>query len=420
MLKLAFQLLLAALPCLLLGQRQYLEATITTNDGNKLTGKIAVENWIKSPRAIEFTSGGGSQKAYRVADLSGFSVVGHGGQKLYYERKEVDIEVSSHILSELETTPELHYQRDTAWLQLIYQGAWKLFTFTSITGKQHFFVEPDGSNPKELVRKLWKNDYKIESVDLYRKQLLELTQDCPTAQKMLLAGDWGPKPGERLLEKGLLSFCKTVDECAGSKASYLLFAEKSKMTGQVLLGAHLSSYNFNPASNREISGVSGYQLGFGFNYFFRKSNKRTAFYNEVIFYNDNKKSDTHITFGTQNFISIIDYRSSQIGISNTVSFKISKLSIMPAIKIGMAHRLGLNWDITERTGYINSIDNAPTYDKHYYKRFYEFGPTIGLSGQYKRIGLDIRIANTYTTGYFGLSKKPSSQYLALSLSYQVF
>ena len=119
MLKLAFQLLLAALPCLLLGQRQYLQATITTNDGTKIDGKIAVKNWTKSPSAIEFTSGGGSQKTYRVADLSGFSVVGHGGGKLYYERKEVDIEVSSHILSELETNPELHYQQETAWLQLI-------------------------------------------------------------------------------------------------------------------------------------------------------------------------------------------------------------------------------------------------------------------------------------------------------------
>ena len=277
-------LLFILLPLHVFAQRQYLAATITTNDGQKVEGKVAVVNWQKSPSTIEFTASNGNEKKYAIVDLSEFMVVRNDGGKLFYERKKVDIEVSSHILSELEITPELHYKQEIAWLQLIYQGEWKLYAYTSATGKQHFFIETDGNNPKELVRKQWKNEFKIESVDLYRKQLIDMTQDCPTAQKMLLAGGWGPKPGEGLREKDLVSFCKTIDKCRGDETGYLLAPEKSKMTGQVLAGLHFSRYNFRPVSYKEIKGVSGFQIGFGVTYFLKKSNERSAFYNEVIFF----------------------------------------------------------------------------------------------------------------------------------------
>jgi hypothetical protein len=415
--------LLVFLPCLLFAQRQYFDATITTNNGQKVEGKIAVENWFKTPRSIEFKTEKDASTIYQISELSSFVVTRADGQKLIFDRKVVELEVSPNKLGELEGEATLHYQRDTAWLQLVYQGTWKLYSVAQ-NGKTHFLVQTKDEQPVELVLKSWRRqndkEYLIQHVNMYRKQLVDLATGCPAAQKKVLSSDWGPKSGEELQEKDLVKFFKIVDDCKASKTTYELSAEKSKITGQVLLGTHLSSYNFNPAANREINGLLGYQIGFGASFFLRKSNKRTAFYNELIFYHDLKKSDTHITYGTQNFISIIEYRSSQIGVSNMMSFKISKLTIAPAIKIGIVHRLGVSWDITERTGYTNTIDNAPVYDKHHYKRFYEFGPTIGLCGQYNRIGLDIRLANMYSTGYFGLSKKPSSKVIAFNLTYQIF
>lgn len=412
--------LLAFLPSLLFAQRQYLEATITTNDGLKIDGKVAAESWAKTPSSIDFTINNGNEKTYSIADLSGFTVTRKDGGKLFFERKEVEIEISSHILSELEITPVLHYQNETAWLQLIYQGRWKLYTFTSKSGKQHFFVESDGGNPKELVRKQWKNDYKIESVDLYRKQLLELAQDCAPVQKMLLSKKWAPRQGEGLNEKDLLSFCKEIDNCAGTKPTYVLTREKSKLTGLILAGAHYSTYQFSPYSSREINGFSGGQIGVGLNYFFRKSNNRIALYNEVMFYND-KITDTDTDIGSLKLVSIIEYRSSQIALNNMVTFKLTKLPITPCLKVGLSNRFGINWEITERKGLPSEVDNITPIDRNSFKEMnHEIGPTIGICGQFKRIGLDVRMANTYLTGSFGLSKKPSSKLFAMSLTYQIF
>jgi hypothetical protein len=416
--------LLVLLPCLLFAQRQYLDATITANDGTKIIGKIAVENWLRTPRTLDFQTGEGASKVYQVSDLAGFEVTRHDGAKLVFDRKVVELEASPNNLKELDFEPTLHYQRDTAWLQLIYQGAWKLYTLIDRSGKSHYLVETEGQQPVDLVLKQWRrqNDREqlIQQVELYRKQLGDLVKDCPTAQKKLLSKGWGPKPGEGLQEKDLLNFLKDIDKCNGVQAAYIITPEKSKMTGQVLAGLHLSNYKFRPASYKEIKGVLGFQIGFGVNYFLKKSNKRTAFYNEVIFINDWNKVDSTISKGTQKTISILEYRSSQIGVNNMLSIRISKLPIAPTLKFGLSHRFGINWDITERSGLASQLESAPTYNRSFYKRFYEMGPAVGFSTQFRRIGLDIRLANTYLVGFFGLSKKPNSRYIALNLTYQVF
>ena len=217
-----------------------------------------------------------------------------------------------------------------------------------------------------------------------------------------------------------MKICKAIDECKGGQATYILTTEKTKLTGQILAGAHLSTYRFTPASKREIKGLSGFQIGFGVNLPINKTNKRLAFYNEVIFYNDWSTSDSTTSKGTQKIISILEYRSSQIGLSNMLSMRISKSPIAPTLKLGLSHRFGIDWDITERSGLASQLENAPTFNRNTYKRFYEMGPAVGISTQFRRIGLDIRLANTYLVGFFGLSKKPNSRYIALNLTYQVF
>jgi hypothetical protein len=111
--KFTFQLLIALLPCLAFAQRQYLDATVTMNDGRKITGKIAVETWLASPRSIDFKEKGGSLKTYRVVDLSQFEVTRYDGVKQYFSRYTIEIEVSPIRTYHLDNNPALRYQRDT-------------------------------------------------------------------------------------------------------------------------------------------------------------------------------------------------------------------------------------------------------------------------------------------------------------------
>lgn len=107
----------------LTAQRQYLIATLTMNNGQTLKGKIAAENWINTPRTIEFTSDGGSVKVYGVNDVVRFEAVRQDGENLHFERHICQIETSPFRLKKLNGDPDLEFKIDTSWHQLLYKGA---------------------------------------------------------------------------------------------------------------------------------------------------------------------------------------------------------------------------------------------------------------------------------------------------------
>lgn len=178
-------LLFTIVPYLIFAQRQYLDATITTNNGQKIVGKIAAENWLTTPRSIDFQTENGDTKTYYVADLSGFEAIRHDGGKLMFSRFEDSIEVSPTAFAKLDLTPAFHFQKDTSWHQLIYRGVWSLYSMVDKTGKSHYFIETDNLKSKELVGKPWLKQIgdrqRVERVDLFRKQLYDLAQGCPEA-----------------------------------------------------------------------------------------------------------------------------------------------------------------------------------------------------------------------------------------------
>jgi hypothetical protein len=408
---------------LLTAQREYLNATVTTNDGVKLAGKIAVENWLKTPNKIEFRIENGASKNYGIADLAGIEVTRTDGFKLYFIRKTVELEVSPANIKELDFKPDLVYQRETVWLELLYQGAWTLYGLTDSGNKRHYLLETNNQQPVELVIKPWlkgnKTAGRLESVDLYKKQLSDLGNDCLQVLKMVREGDIAEKSNLELDQSALINICKAYDACKGTQSKYGLKREKTKWQGHVSAGAHYTQFDFNALpEGRTMSGLSGWQFAFAVRKFIGKSNKRLSFDAEAMILSE-KLNDTKTGIGSVGLTSIFDYKTTELGLSTLAAYRISKAALRPTIKLGLTNRLKLSKNFTNQRGLPNQNPITLTdYSSSIY--WHEIGPSIGLSCQYHRLGLEFRhIRTRYINGDLS-GNKPTSRFYGLSLFYQIF
>lgn len=415
--------LLAFLPGLLFAQRQYLEATITTNDGEKLVGKIAAENWLKTPNTIEFNTENGASKNYGIADLSGIELTRTDGFKLYFCRKTVELEVSPANIKELDFKPDLVYQKETVWLELLYQGTWTLYGITDRGNKRHYFLETYNQQPVELVLKSWLKENKtagrLESVDLYKKQLSDFGSDCLQVLKIVREGGIAAKGNLELDQSALINICMAYDACKETTSKYSLKREKIKWQGHVSAGAHYTQFDFRALfEGRTMSGLSGWQFAFAARKFIGKSNKRLSFDAEAMILSE-KLNDTKTGIGSIGLTSIFDYKTTELSFSTLAAYRITKAAVSPTIKLGLTNRLKLNKKFTNQRG-LPTQDPLTLTDRSSSIHWHEIGPSVGLSFQYYRLGLEFRHTRTrYTNGELS-GKKPTSRFYGVSLFYQLF
>jgi hypothetical protein len=93
-------------------QKKYLEASITTNDGQKIKGQVRAGSWNDNSYAFKFINSDGSKVTYTVPELRSFEVEMEKGNVVYFERKAVEIETSpdKNNVLELDESPELKYK----------------------------------------------------------------------------------------------------------------------------------------------------------------------------------------------------------------------------------------------------------------------------------------------------------------------
>jgi hypothetical protein len=410
------------LPSMLTAQQRYIEVIFKTNAGKSISGKILSDTWNSNPTSLKVVSADETSQTYNVADIESFEVMTHNGERLYYEREDVKIEMSPISINELDSESTLKYQYHQAWLQLVYSGTWKLYRMNDITGKTHWLLNTGLGEIEELVSKAWispdLNSQQIRTIELYKKQLSEFGNGCEEVQRLLNHKKFTSPGRLDLSMKALIEVCEAYDECKKADPIYYAPIERGQFDWRLIAGWHTGGITFEPEYDFSLNGLNGPHFGFAIDYYFSNISKRISIKNELIAYYD-EGPVTIISGSTNLFRTDVDYKSWQILLSNIASLKVWKSPYAPSVMAGLSHRFQPGTNISAKYGLVQFFENANTSDISNLKNFYELGVIAGVSAEFKKFGLSINYHLTSKPIFGGIGDVSNSKTFTVHLSYRI-
>jgi hypothetical protein len=94
------------------------------------------------------------------------------------------------------------------------------------SSKGHYFLKTESQETVKLVSKIWLKSYRVERVDIFRKQLNDLGHGCPEEMKLAGSGILVTGDKQGISEKGLVKVCEAYDQCKGTSDTYRMKKEK--------------------------------------------------------------------------------------------------------------------------------------------------------------------------------------------------
>lgn len=390
-------------PCYVFSQKQYLDASITTNDGQLIKGQVRAGSAINAYR-FEFKEQDGKVKTYDVSQLTSFEVTRKEGDILYYERRAVEIEISPqrNNLLEIDNTPALKFERDTVWLELLYRGSWSLYFLLDKNGKSHYFLATPDGQPVELVNKIWRDGNRLRKVESFRKQLLDFSQDCPQMFSFISTLAFTRK---QLLQAG-----KQYDECKNEKAVYVQTKEQGYFSGQIFGGYSFATLYYLTFKGKKISSPGG-QVGLALEYFPGESQRNLSlFVSTSIHYFSSRLTDRYRPSDLE--MSTIRYRNWLVNLNLLVSFRFNiHKAVKPLFRFGYCSRLALSEDFyAELHGTREVTDLSRIQDL----KGPGFQAVTGL--EYKKFGIELGFQDVF----YKKIRRNSLSFFSLNLNYRLF
>ncbi len=382
-------------------QKKYLDASITTNDGQLIKGQVRAGSTINSYN-LEFTDKDGKVKTYAVSQLKSFEVERKEGDVLYFDRKTVEIEISPerNNLLEIDDSPALQFKRDTAWLELLYRGNWSLYFLLDKSGKSHYFIETPGGQAVELVNKSWRDNSRLKKVESFRKQLLDLSQDCPRMFTLISTLEFN--------EKQLLQAFKEYDRCKNEKPVYEQSKEGGYFSGQLFGGYSLATLHYITYKAKKMSSPGG-QAGIAMEYFPGGAQRNLSLYGSTSLLHFSGQTTERYRPSDLD-ISTIRYRNWLVNINLLVSFRFSThKAIRPVFRFGFFNRFALAEDFYAELRGTNDITNISRIRDLSGLGFQAFA---GL--EYKKYGLDFGFQDIF----YKKIRRNNLSYFSLNLSYR--
>jgi hypothetical protein len=165
---------------------------------------------------------------YRPAQLRGFYIQS-SGEHFYSRVVEVNHKPTQEHL--LENNPVPRFVRDTAFVEVLATGKVSLFRLTDRESKGHFFVQPEGGPPEELLLiKFLAVEGVMSTLPVYRQQLQKLLADCPAVRPQHVA----------YTEKSLQKLVEKYNACHQPATSYVKERQKVRLRPVVFAGGTLS------------------------------------------------------------------------------------------------------------------------------------------------------------------------------------
>ncbi|MBI5916755.1 MAG: hypothetical protein HY842_15365 [Bacteroidetes bacterium] len=270
----------------LLSQKTLLNASITTNDGVTLHGKIDYGGWWKPLEKIKFGQDDRTLANYGINDLQAISITQQDGSQERYLRRVVNLEVSPQKSDLLTKDKGPVFMLDTAWLLLLYQGKYNLFSYRDNSDKWHYFIEEKGKEPIELFKKLYLKEKKgkmtIEVVPYYKIYLDPLIISCNKAHLKLLDG--------KLTRQNLMAVLELYHECENITPDYVWQPEKLPVEVMLAAGTHLTTLDDSRGNvyplmflrEAKWDNPLGWHGGLGINLPVPGTKKHISIYNELL------------------------------------------------------------------------------------------------------------------------------------------
>jgi len=246
--------------------------------------------------------------------------------------------------------------------------------------------------------------------DVFKSQLNELAFGCKEAFELL--------PKLEVEEKQLIKFLKACDACRGRKTEYIRQKEKNLLSGHLLVGIHTTTVSLSPFSSYfDMNGLEGGQIGFGVYYFIGRTNRRLAFYNELLLF-DQRGESTETGPATFGYPTEIKYKTLQLGLSNMASIRLTRAAIAPTLKLGVFHNFAIAKSASFRRMLSQSLwtETASLNDKI---QPYDVGFAGAFGLQYRRFGLEFRYFLTEIL-YNNNNDQGRTKFYGLQLTYLLF
>ncbi len=189
--KLLFIVLFIALPSAIFAQSNYHEGSVLKNNGDTLKGFINYQEWLRSPRSIDFKINKADKKTLQFdpQTIKGFQIAGMETYIAYTGTISMDKASFPDLPNGLDTTKK----QDTIFLKQLVTGSHLTLFYHADDIKTRFFIAETNGAPVELKYYQYYNDEnQIVTKDFYKGQLLlYINKYIPGNNKLISKVDRG-------------------------------------------------------------------------------------------------------------------------------------------------------------------------------------------------------------------------------------
>lgn len=401
-------------------QEIFQKGYIITLRGDTINGLVAAGKWKRNPKTVSFKKLLQEQsKSFDPLSIQRFYV----GDRLYVGAV---VQRSTNSGSDAnKISPEVEYQKDTVFLQVMIEGNKNLYHLNDEDGRDHFFITDDEGNYQALIYKFYYFDddgeQKLLANDQYRRQLIRYFSGCPPLSKVILKTKYKTTDLLELFNKYF-----RCDE--GADKSYIQEQDISWIYPGLIIGFshtklifksdhpyfdHLSKADFKPSYNI----TAGIQADLIF-----PTNKRLwSINNELMYYAFNAKGTL------SSYVNEEQYKN----IYSTFDFRYLKLNTLLKYKIE-AHKgyFFLNGGFSNAVAF-EKTNNKLVEEMDFYGltftetkamdriRRYEQAYVIGLGGNVGQVSVEARFEKgNGISKYIALQSKTTKYHLLLRYQFK--
>lgn len=400
-------------------QENFVSGYIIETNGDSLNGFIDYRGWGKNPVEITFKRTMTEEK--RIMTPTNIKEFGVAGE--IYEGGIVDAETSTDRVSEMLEDKELHFRKDTVFLQAIIKGEKSFYYYKDFNDKTQLYIK-DNNKFQWLTYKKYMTIINGEKgtveIKQFLGQLAEYLPGCPNLVSQIRSVVYS--------KESILKIFKTYYGCSGKKASFEKVKEKTIFQlgivggiGSTKINFSSEDHNFDYLTTVSQARSSSPVGGIFFDMVFPRSQHHWSLRNEL-FYNSFKLKNSYSGFKTANEYSSNSYELafSYLKLNTFIRYRIPAGRTSFFLVGGMANGIKLSEKNTMHSeNYYYSITSEKDGKALSDTRSFQQSLTLGISVSYMRLYLEGRYeSSTGIVPFSALGSSPKTFYLLLG--YQIF
>jgi hypothetical protein len=272
---------------------------IVTHTGDTIKGYINHKNRDRNPKTIVFKKDDTNTEEYSPLAIGGFTVSGN-----YYESAIVDFESSPTDLKDVDRDSELHFKKDTVFLQRLIDGPKNLYAYYIGSDNEQFYIKKgkvfELLAHKKFMRTNGQNSLFLISNTLYLNQLNAYCNDCSKTTNYL--------KGLKYKRTDLVNFFEKYYKCVGQKMKLDSELERIVARTGVIMGYTLTDFSIEGETYSKFDFSKSSSVSGGL-YFDLKSSKKFlnfSLYNEL-FVSTYKFDGVLTDFENEQTFTTVDY-----------------------------------------------------------------------------------------------------------------